>query len=228
MGRPIRILGIDPGLRRTGWGVIEVEGNRLVYVACGSAQSDETAALAMRLVTLHDALVRVVDAFRPDEAAIEQTFVNKNAAATLKLGQARGIALMVPARAGVLIAEYAPNLIKKTIVGAGHGDKAQIRMMLGVLMPKADPQTHDAADALAIAITHAHHRHSAVRRAAIPSSASAASGGAGRGQFEHTASLQEPPPQPSPASGGGSKTSGGGSKRSRSRIEAIIRGPVPR
>jgi crossover junction endodeoxyribonuclease RuvC len=228
MGRPIRILGIDPGLRRTGWGVIEVEGNRLVYVACGSAQSDETAALAMRLVTLHDALVRVVDAFRPDEAAIEQTFVNKNAAATLKLGQARGIALMVPARAGVLIAEYAPNLIKKTIVGAGHGDKAQIRMMLGVLMPKADPQTHDAADALAIAITHAHHRHSAVRRAAIPSSASAASGGAGRGQFEHTASLQEPPPQPSPASGGGSKTRGGGSKRSRSRIEAIIRGPVPR
>jgi crossover junction endodeoxyribonuclease RuvC len=228
MGRPIRILGIDPGLRRTGWGVIEVEGNRLVYVACGSAQSDETAALAMRLVTLHDALVRVVDAFRPDEAAIEQTFVNKNAAATLKLGQARGIALMVPARAGVLIAEYAPNLIKKTIVGAGHGDKAQIRMMLGVLMPKADPQTHDAADALAIAITHAHHRHSAVRRAAIPSSASAASGGAGRGQFERTALLQEPPPQPSPASGGGSKTSGGGSKRSRSRIEAIIRGPVPR
>jgi crossover junction endodeoxyribonuclease RuvC len=227
MGRPIRILGIDPGLRRTGWGVIEVEGNRLVYVACGSAQSDETAALAMRLVTLHDALVRVVDAFRPDEAAIEQTFVNKNAAATLKLGQARGIALMVPARAGVLIAEYAPNLIKKTIVGAGHGDKAQIRMMLGVLMPKADPQTHDAADALAIAITHAHHRHS-VRRAAIPSSASAASGGAGRGQFERAALLQEPPPQPSPASGGGSKTSGGGSKRSRSRIEAIIRGPVPR
>ena len=229
MGRPIRILGIDPGLRRTGWGVIEVEGNRLVYVACGSAQSDETAALAMRLVTLHDALVRVVDAFRPDEAAIEQTFVNKNAAATLKLGQARGIALMVPARAGVLIAEYAPNLITKTIVGAGHGDKAQIRMMLGVLMPKADPQTHDAADALAIAITHAHHRHSAVRRAVIPSLASAAGrGGSGRGQFERTALLQEPPPQPSPTNGGGSKTSGGGGKRGRTRIEAIIRGPVPR
>jgi crossover junction endodeoxyribonuclease RuvC len=165
MGRPIRILGIDPGLRRTGWGVIEVEGNRLIYVACGSAQSDETAALALRLVTLHDALVEVVDAFRPDEAAVESTFVNKNAAATLKLGQARGIALMVPAKAGVMIAEYAPNLIKKTIVGAGHGDKAQIRMMLGVLLPKADPQTHDAADALAIAITHAHHRQSAVLRA---------------------------------------------------------------
>lgn len=176
MTRPIRILGIDPGLRRTGWGVIEVEGNRLIYIACGSAQSDETAALALRLVTLHDALVKVVDAFRPDEAAIEQTFVNKNAAATLKLGQARGIALMVPARAGVLIAEYAPNLIKKTIVGAGHGDKAQIRMMLGVLLPKADPQTHDAADALAIAITHAHHRRSAMLRAVVPSPASGRGG----------------------------------------------------
>ncbi len=167
MGRPIRILGIDPGLRRTGWGVIEVEGNRLVYVACGSAESDDKAALAIRLVSLHDALAAVVAAFHPDEAAVEQTFVNKNAAATLKLGQARGIALMVPARAGVHIAEYAPNLVKKTIVGAGHGDKSQIRMMLGVLLPKADPRTHDAADALAIAITHAHHRQSAVLRAAL-------------------------------------------------------------
>ena len=166
MGRPIRILGIDPGLRRTGWGVIEVEGNRLIYVACGSAQSDEAAALAVRLVTLHDALVQVVDAYRPDEAAIESTFVNKNAAATLKLGQARGIALMVPAKAGVLIAEYAPNLVKKTIVGVGHCDKSQIRMMLGVLLPKAAPGSHDAADALAIAITHAHHRRSAVLRVA--------------------------------------------------------------
>ena len=167
MTRPIRILGIDPGLRRTGWGVIEVEGNRLIYVACGSAQSDEAAALAVRLVTLHDALVQVVDAYRPDEAAIESTFVNKNAAATLKLGQARGIALMVPAKAGVLIAEYAPNLVKKTIVGVGHCDKSQIRMMLGVLLPKATPGSHDAADALAIAITHAHHRRSAVLKAAL-------------------------------------------------------------
>jgi crossover junction endodeoxyribonuclease RuvC len=218
MDRPIRILGIDPGLRRTGWGVIEVKGNRLIYVACGSAQSDETAALAMRLVTLYDALVQVVDAFRPDEAAIEQTFVNKNAAATLKLGQARGVALMVPAKAGVLIAEYAPNLIKKTIVGAGHGDKAQIRMMLGVLLPKADPQSHDAADALAIAITHAHHRRSAVLRAVVPSPA-----GSGRGQFHGTDSRREPPPQPSPAGGGGSRKS-----RSIPRIGATIPGPGPR
>jgi crossover junction endodeoxyribonuclease RuvC len=226
MDRPIRILGIDPGLRRTGWGVIEVEGNRLIYVACGSAQSDETAALAMRLVTLYDALVQVVDAFRPDEAAIEQTFVNKNAAATLKLGQARGIALMVPAKAGVLIAEYAPNLIKKTIVGAGHGDKAQIRMMLGVLLPKADPQSHDAADALAIAITHAHHRQSAVLRAVVPSPARSGRGRFHRqfhGQFHGTDSRREPPPQPSPASGGGSKKS-----RSSTPIGAAIRGPGPR
>ena len=166
MARPIRILGIDPGLRRTGWGVIEADGNRLIYVACGSAQTDDKAPLCERLVTLHDALVRVIDEFRPDEAAVEATFVNKDAAATLKLGQARGIAMVVPAKAGVMIAEYAPNLVKKAIVGAGHGDKAQIRMMLGVLLPKADPSSHDAADALAIAITHAHHRNSPALRAA--------------------------------------------------------------
>jgi len=172
MVRPIRILGIDPGLRRTGWGVIEADGNRLIYLACGSARSDESRSLAERLVTLHDALTQVVDEFRPDEAAVEATFVNRDAVATLKLGQARGIALVVPAKAGVLIAEYAPNLVKKTIVGAGHGDKAQIRMMLGVLLPKAAPQSHDAADALAVAVTHAHHRRSAalmaVRLARVP------------------------------------------------------------
>ena len=167
MARAIRILGIDPGLRRTGWGVIEADGNRLVYVACGSAGTDDTAALAERLVSLHDALGRVVAEFRPDEAAVEATFVNKDAAATLKLGQARGVALVVPAKAGVTVAEYAPNLIKKTIVGVGHCDKSQIRMMLGVLLPRAAPGSHDAADALAIAITHAHHRQSAVLRAAL-------------------------------------------------------------
>ena len=165
MARAIRILGIDPGLRRTGWGVIAVEGNRLAHVGCGSARSDPKASLGERLAALHDALVQVIDLFRPDEAAVEATFVNKDAAATLKLGQARGIALLVPAKAGVSIAEYAPNLVKKTIVGAGHGDKAQIRMMVGVLLPRADPKTHDAADALAIAITHAHHRQSAVLHA---------------------------------------------------------------
>ena len=162
---PIRILGIDPGLRRTGWGVVEVDGNRLSYVACGSVATDDKAALAVRLVTIHDGLVRVVADFRPDEAAAEATFVNRDASATLKLGQARGVALLVPAKAGVPVAEYAPNLVKKTIVGAGHGDKVQIRMMIGVLLPKAVPDSEDAADALAVAVTHAHHRQSAVARA---------------------------------------------------------------
>jgi crossover junction endodeoxyribonuclease RuvC len=165
MRQAIRILGIDPGLRRTGWGVIDVDGNRLIFVGCGSVASDDKAELAQRLVALHVGLMRVVDDFRPAEAAVEATFVNKDAAATLKLGQARGIALLVPASAGVTVAEYAPNLVKKTIVGAGHGEKAQIRAMIGVLLPKADPRTHDAADALAIAICHAHHRQSAVLRA---------------------------------------------------------------
>jgi crossover junction endodeoxyribonuclease RuvC len=165
MRQPIRILGIDPGLRRTGWGVIDVDGNRLIHVACGSVASDDKAALAQRLVELHVGLTRVVDEFRPAEAAVEATFVNKDASATLKLGQARGIALLVPASAGLTVAEYAPNLVKKTIVGAGHAEKAQIRVMISVLLPKADPRTHDAADALAIAICHAHHRQSAVLRA---------------------------------------------------------------
>ena len=167
MAQTIRILGIDPGLRRTGWGMIACEGNRLIYVACGTVLTDEKLSLAERLVTIHDGLTRIVDEFSPDEAAVEQTFVNRDAVATLKLGQARGIALLVPAKAGVLVAEYAPNLVKKTIVGAGHAEKAQIRVMIGILLPKADPQTEDAADALAIAITHAHHRQSNALKAAM-------------------------------------------------------------
>jgi len=167
MAQAIRILGIDPGLRRTGWGVIGCAGNRLMYVACGSVETDDKSSLAERLVAIHDGLARIVDEFRPDEAAVEATFVNRDATATLKLGQARGIALLVPARAGVSVAEYAPNLVKKTIVGAGHGEKAQIRMMVGVLLPKADPQSEDAADALAIAVCHAHHRQSAVLKVAM-------------------------------------------------------------
>jgi crossover junction endodeoxyribonuclease RuvC len=163
---PIRILGIDPGLRRTGWGVIDVDGNRLTFVGCGSVVSADRAELAVRLVALHDGLSKVVAEFGPAEAAVENTFSNTNAASTLKLGQARGVALLVPARAGVPVAEYAPNLVKKTIVGAGHADKDQIRAMLAVLLPKAAPESHDAADALAIAICHAHHRTSVVLRIA--------------------------------------------------------------
>lgn len=169
MGRqPIRILGIDPGLRRTGWGLIESDGNRLIAVACGSVETSERAPLGERLVAIYDGLIRVIERHAPREAAVEQTFVNSNAAATLKLGQARGVAMLAPARCGLAVAEYAPNLIKKTIVGAGHGEKAQIRMMIGVLLPKADPRSEDAADALAIAVCHAHHRQSVLLKVAAP------------------------------------------------------------
>lgn len=166
MRRLIRILGIDPGLRRTGWGLIESDGNRLLYVACGSLETDERTELCERLVLIHAGLKKVIDEFAPDEAAVENTFVNVNGAATLKLGQARGVAMLVPAQHGLSVAEYAPNLVKKSIVGSGHADKSQIRMMIGMLLPKADPQSEDAADALAIAVTHAHHRVSAVLKVA--------------------------------------------------------------
>jgi len=163
---PIRILGIDPGLRRTGWGLIEADGNRLIHIACGSLETNERAELGTRLLAIHDGLIAVIDQYQPHEAAVEATFVNANAAATLKLGQARGIAMLVPAKAGLTVAEYAPNVIKKTVVGAGHGEKMQIRMMVGVLLPKADPKSEDAADALAIAVCHAHHRTSVTLRVA--------------------------------------------------------------
>ncbi len=167
MTRPIRILGIDPGLRRTGWGIVGISGNALSFLGCGSVTSNDWDDLATRLLAIHDGLMRILDEFRPDEAAVEQTFVNKDAKATLKLGQARGIAMVVPAKAGVPVSEYAPNVVKKSIVGAGHGDKAQVRMMIGVLLPKADPSSDDAADALAIAVTHAHHRRSVILHAAL-------------------------------------------------------------
>jgi crossover junction endodeoxyribonuclease RuvC len=166
MTRLIRIIGIDPGLRRTGWGVVEIAGNRLSFLGCGSVMTREQDALAERLLAIHDGLARILEEFEPHEAAVEATFVNKDAKATLKLGQARGIAMVVPARAGVPVAEYAPNVVKKSIVGAGHGDKVQVRMMIGVLLPKADPRTDDAADALAIAVTHAHHRQSVMSKVA--------------------------------------------------------------
>src|SRR6202163_5021822 len=123
MTRPIRILGIDPGLRHTGLGILAIAGNRLTFLRCGSVPTNDRDALATRLLAIHDGLMRILEEFRPDEAAVEATFVNKDAKATLKLGQARGIAMVVPARAGVPVSEYAPNVVKKSIVGAGHGDK---------------------------------------------------------------------------------------------------------
>ncbi|MGI9382056.1 MAG: crossover junction endodeoxyribonuclease RuvC [Methyloligellaceae bacterium] len=158
MTAPVRIIGIDPGLRRTGWGVIENEGARLAFVACGTVASNPKHALSDRLRDLFDGLTSVVGEWCPAEAAAEQTFVSRDARATLKLGQARGIALLVPAIAGLAVAEYAPNMVKKTVVGSGHADKAQIRAMIGHLLPRAAPDSEDAADALAVAITHAHHR----------------------------------------------------------------------
>jgi len=154
----VRIVGIDPGLRRTGWGVIDTDGVRLGFVACGSVVSDDAESLGARLRQIFDGLQEVLARLAPMEAAIEQTFVNRDAAATLKLGQARGIAMLVPALLGLTIAEYAPNAVKKTVIGAGHGDKGQIRAMVRCLLPRAVFDSSDAADALAIAITHAHSR----------------------------------------------------------------------
>jgi crossover junction endodeoxyribonuclease RuvC len=166
MAAAIRIIGIDPGLRRTGWGVVETLGNSLRFIAAGTVTSDDKADLAQRLCQLHDGIGAVLVEHAPDEAAVEQTFVNTNAASTLKLGQARGIAMLVPARAGLVVAEYAPNAVKKAVIGVGHGDKKQVQMMLRVLMPRAVFDGDDAADALAIAICHAHHRQSLARRIA--------------------------------------------------------------
>ncbi len=158
MSARVRLIGLDPGLRNTGWGIIDCEGTRLSHVANGSVSSTASASLAERLVELHDGLDSILGQYEPDEAAVEQTFVNKDAGATLKLGHARGIALLVPAAAGLRVAEYAPNHVKKSVVGSGHAGKEQIRMMVGVLLPRCSPANADAADALAIAITHAHHR----------------------------------------------------------------------
>lgn len=175
MARLTRILGIDPGLQCTGWGVVDWDGARLAFVACGSLRSAARDALPDRLSALFRGLEDVMHAWQPNEAAVEETFVNDNARATLKLGQARGIALLAPARGGLTVAEYAPNVVKKTVVGSGHADKRQIRAMIGYLLPKAAPETPDAADALAIAICHAHHRKARALRAAVLASPGARS-----------------------------------------------------
>lgn len=166
MTEAIRIIGIDPGLRRTGWGIVESLGNSLRFVASGTVRSDDKRDLASRLHQLFEGLEEVIHTYQPFEAAVENTFVNKDATATLKLGQARGIAMVVPVRAGLRVAEYAPNAVKKSVIGVGHGDKKQIQMMVKVLMPRAEFDTDDAADAIAIAICHAHHRASPAWRMA--------------------------------------------------------------
>jgi len=169
MQQTIRIMGIDPGLRRTGWAMVDALGNSLRFVGSGTIRSDEKCDLATRLKQLHEGLAAILHDMKPDEAAVEQTFVNKDAVATLKLGQARGVVMLVPALAGLPVAEYAPNAVKKTVIGVGHGYKAQIHMMVKVLLPKATFDTDDAADAIAIAICHAHHRQSAAGRLRLAS-----------------------------------------------------------
>jgi crossover junction endodeoxyribonuclease RuvC len=161
------LIGLDPGLGTTGWGVIAAEGNRLSHIANGQIKTDSAAALADRLVALHDALTDILLTHRPDGAAVEEVFVNANPQSTLKLGQARGIALLVAARSGLVVGEYAARLVKKAVVGTGAAEKAQVHAMIARLLPGTKISGADAADALAVAITHAHHLASAKARARI-------------------------------------------------------------
>lgn len=155
----MRVLGIDPGLRNLGWGLIDAEGSRLSHVANGICHSNG-ADLASRLLSLHHELTEIIRRYAPDMAAVEQTFVNKDGAGTLKLGQARGIALLVPAQFGLEVGEYSPNTVKKTVVGVGHAAKEQVAHMVKVQLPGVELAGPDAADALAVAICHAHHARS--------------------------------------------------------------------
>jgi crossover junction endodeoxyribonuclease RuvC len=153
----MRVLGLDPGLRHTGWGVIDSAGGRLVHIADGIAHAAAGETMAMRLVTLFRQLTAVVERFRPDEAAVEESFVNRNPASTLKLGLARGVVLLAPAERGLPVAEYSANSIKKAVVGAGHAEKAQVALMVRRILSGPTIGAADAADALAVAICHAHH-----------------------------------------------------------------------
>ena len=167
----MRVLGIDPGLRSLGWGVIEADGSRITHVDNGLCRS-EGDDLSARLLVLFEQLTDVVIRLAPDTAAVEQTFVNKDGAGTLKLGQARGIAMLVPARAGLSVGEYAPNTVKKTVVGVGHAAKAQIDHMVRLQLPGVEIAGPDAADALAVALCHAHHARASGRLAAALRAAS--------------------------------------------------------
>lgn len=162
----MRVLGIDPGLRNLGWGMIEVQGARITHIAngiCHSAAGEGEGDLAQRLLSLHRQLTEVLRSYAPDAAAVEHTFVNKDAVATLKLGQARGIALLVPAQFGLTVGEYAPNAVKKCVVGVGHAAKVQVDHMVRIQLPGVQIAGPDAADALAVAICHAHHLQSSTR-----------------------------------------------------------------
>ena len=151
-----RLIGLDPGLRNLGWGVIDVSRGKLIHVANGTISSNAKDDLADRLVQLMRGLEEVFETHQPEQAAVENSFVNRDGVATLKLGQARAVCLLVPARKGMKVFEYAPNFVKRSITGAGHADKHQINAMVKTLLPQAKPDSEHAADALAVAITHAH------------------------------------------------------------------------
>ena len=157
MIRALTIIGLDPGLRHTGWGIIRQDGNRLSFIAAGRISPDPDLPMAARLCELATALTLVTGQYEPDEAAIEETFVNRNALSALKLGQARGAAMLALGQAGLSVAEYAANRIKQCVSGYGHAEKQQIQAMIGMLLPGSGKLAADAADALAVAITHAHH-----------------------------------------------------------------------
>ena len=159
----MRIIGIDPGLRACGWGVVDAQSGRQRFVACGTVRPEPLGTLAERLLELHESLRRVLEAHRPEAAAVEQTFVNKDGAGTLKLGQARGAILLTLARARLAVGEYAPNAVKKTVTGVGHAGKGQIEHMVRILLPGCTPDSPDAADALGIALCHAAHLTAARR-----------------------------------------------------------------
>jgi crossover junction endodeoxyribonuclease RuvC len=153
----MKIIGIDPGLNNTGWGIIEQNQNALSYIASGVIKPDAKAPLSERLCMIDQELDKIITLYKPESSAIEETFINKSGSSSLKLGMARGVAFIAPARAGLEVAEYGANKVKKSVVGAGHADKKQVQMMVKILLPKADFKSEDAADALAIAICHAHH-----------------------------------------------------------------------
>lgn len=163
----MRIIGLDPGLRNTGWGVIESVGNRLMHVADGVITTINSEAVAIRLADLHRHLEALLEQFHPDEAAVEETYVNRNPTSTLRLGQARGVVLLAPALAGIPVAEYGAMAVKKSVVGYGHAEKDQVGMMVRRLLPAAQLKRADAADALAVAICHAHHRATTRNWAAV-------------------------------------------------------------
>lgn len=153
----MRILGIDPGLGHTGWGIIDHKGSRLSFVAAGVIEPNTKLEMAERLKIIHDELHKIIEVYQPVAAALEETFVNTNAKSSLKLGQARGVAMLVPALNGLMVSEYAANTVKKSVVGAGHADKTQVQMMVKMLLPNCGEVGADAADALSVAICHAHH-----------------------------------------------------------------------